>query len=117
MSYLFTYNNRHSESRFYRDEESIQQNLFEILRFTQNDSTLYVLFLKRLLPVAIFFTLTLTACTEAQEFTEKDVEICKSTFQLSVNTCASVQAVSVKVKNNATGKSLFKKRTYKGLSF
>ncbi|MCH7769985.1 MAG: DUF1460 domain-containing protein [Bacteroidetes bacterium] len=85
MSYLFTYNNRHSESRFYRDEESIHQNLFEILRFTQNDSPLYVLFLKRLLPVAIFFTLTLTACTEAQEFTEKDVEICKSTFKLSVN--------------------------------
>jgi len=84
MSRMFTYNNRHSESRFYLYEESIQQNLPKILRFAQNDCPLYIFSLKRLLPAAIFFALTLTACTDAQVFTDKDIEICNSTFQLSV---------------------------------
>ena len=82
MSHLFIYNSRHSESTLVV-EESPPQKSRVILRFTQNDRSLYVFFLRRLLPLAILFILAITACTDAQVFTDKDVEICKSTFQLS----------------------------------
>jgi len=49
----------------------------------KNDS-LNVYLLNRLLLLVIFLISTLTACTDAQVFTDKDVEICNSTFQLSV---------------------------------
>ncbi len=33
----------------------------------------------------IFLTLTLTSCVDAQEYSEKDIDICTSTFQLAVD--------------------------------
>ncbi|MCH6574710.1 MAG: DUF1460 domain-containing protein [Bacteroidetes bacterium] len=39
----------------------------------------------RLLPLIIFLTLILTACTDAQVYKEKDIDICNSTFQLAVD--------------------------------
>ncbi|MCH7774223.1 MAG: DUF1460 domain-containing protein [Bacteroidetes bacterium] len=42
-------------------------------------------FFNTLFFLIIFLTLILTACTDAQVYTDKDVEICNSTFQLAVD--------------------------------
>ena len=42
-------------------------------------------FLSTLLTLIIFLTLILTSCTDAQDYSEEDIEICTSTFQLAVD--------------------------------
>jgi N-acetylmuramoyl-L-alanine amidase-like len=90
---------RHSESTLV-GEESLPQKSKKILRRvypanggTQNDRLIGSFFSKRLLPLAIFFILTLTACTDAQNFTDKDAEICNTTFQLAVNENLSAKPI------------------------
>ncbi len=84
MPHLFIYNSRHSESTLV-GEESLPQKSQEILRCAQNDRLFSSeSFFSTLFFLIIFLTLCLTACTDAQVYTEKDIDICKSTFQLSV---------------------------------
>ena len=55
-------------------------------RFTPQTNESSIIFLSyRLLPLIIFLTLILTACTDAQVYKEKDIDICNSTFQLAVD--------------------------------
>ncbi len=55
-------------------------------RFTpQNHNSINVFMLNRLLLLIIFLTFTLTACTDAQIYTDEDIQICESKFQLAVD--------------------------------
>jgi len=57
-----------------------------ILRFTQNDRLSPSEKLSNtLFSLIIFLTIILTACTDAQVYKEKDIDICNSTFQLAVD--------------------------------
>jgi len=109
MSHLFVYNCRQSESRlvgmknliinkkktlhFVQSDSSYTTG--KILRFTQNDrlSPSEKLFSK-LFSLIIFLTLTLTSCTNAQEYSEKDIDICTSTFQLAVDKNLSSKSIN-----------------------
>jgi len=123
MARLFINNNRHSESRFYRDEKSFPEKSSEILRCAQNDKLslnnnflcviphlptgkaglMRNLFYSRnsrfrgndslkhsenffsvFFSLIVFLTFTLTSCSDAQVYSDKDVEICNSTFQTAV---------------------------------
>jgi hypothetical protein len=62
--------------------------LFDVkLKTRDARSKLYLLkkFVNTLIALTIFLTLTLTSCTDAQVYTDKDIEICNSTFQLAVD--------------------------------
>jgi hypothetical protein len=62
--------------------------LFDVKRKTGDvRSKLYLLknFVSTLRTLIIFLTLILTACVDAQVYSEKDIGICNSTFQLSVD--------------------------------
>ena len=110
MSHLFIYICRHSESRFYRDEESFPQKSSEtlhyvqsgslhtkgmILRFTQNDRLSPSEKLSNtLFSLIISLTIILTACTDAQVYKQKDIDICNSTFQLAVDENLQARPIS-----------------------
>jgi hypothetical protein len=62
--------------------------LFDVnLKTRDARSKLYLLkkFVSTVLTLIIFLTLILTACVDAQVYSEKDIEICNSTFQLAVD--------------------------------
>jgi len=103
MSHLFIYNNRHSESTLVAEESPLQKSR-DILRCAQNDRLFASeSFFRVLLILIIFLTLILTACTDAQVYKEKDIDICNSTFQLAVD--ENLQARPIKDVIVEVGKS------------
>ena len=103
MSHLFIYNNRHSESTVVAEESPLQKSR-DILRCAQNDRLFASeSFFRVLLILIIFLTLILTACTDAQVYKEKDIDICNSTFQLAVD--ENLQARPIKDVIVEVGKS------------
>ena len=100
MSHLIIYNSCNSESTLV-GEESLPQKSSEtlhyfqsdslhttgmILRFTQNDRLSPSEKLSNtLISLIIFLTFTLTSCSDAQVYSEKDIDICTSTFQFAID--------------------------------
>ena len=100
MSLLFIYNNCHSESRFIGMKNFIIKNFKnlnylqskslsiseKVLRFTQNEKWFsFESFFIKLFSLIVFLTFSLSACTNAQVFSDEDIVICISKFQLAVD--------------------------------
>ena len=94
MSHLFIYNNRHSEFRLVGMKNLIIKK-YKTLHFVQSDRLFSSeSFFSTLFFLIIILTLILTACTDAQVYTDKDVEICNSTFQLAVDENLHVRPIN-----------------------
>ena len=81
----------HSESQFIG-----MKNLFysRDSRFRGNDNISYILLPQKILFLTILFTLILTACTDAQVYSDEDEKIYKSTFQFAVDENLSAKPIS-----------------------
>jgi hypothetical protein len=91
-------------------EESFPQKSSETLHFVQSDSSYTTgrilrfnqngrlkppeKLISTLIPLIVFLTFILTSCTDAQVYSEKDVDICTSTFQLAVDENLQVKPIN-----------------------
>jgi hypothetical protein len=67
----------------------------KILRSAQNDKLFsFEIYFNTLFSLVIFLTFALSACTDAQVFSNEDIEICDSKFQLAVDEKLSAKPIN-----------------------